>query len=107
MKIWVLDGDAEPKLVLLELPPDAALAGQPAPVSDDAATVAADFEGLALAEMGLNDLSEAAESHACNGSIESSARQVRDGIGRGEPLIQCLRRVDRLSHATRRCISAR
>ena len=96
LKVWVPDGDAEPELVLLELPSDAALAGQPTPVSDDAATVAADFEGLDLAEMGLNDLGKAAESHPCDGSIESSARQLRDGIDRRELLVECLRRVDRL-----------
>ena len=49
---------------------------------------------LGLAEMGLDYLGEAAESHACDGSIESSARQLRDGIGRGELLVECLRRVN-------------
>jgi len=34
LEVRVLDGDAEPKLTLLELPSDAALAGQSAPVSD-------------------------------------------------------------------------
>jgi hypothetical protein len=47
--------------------------------------------------MGLDDLGQAAESHAGDGPIESSARQVRDGIGRGELLVEGLRRVDRLS----------
>ena len=93
-KVWVLDGDLEPKLVLLELPSDAALVGQSAPVSDDATTVAADFEGLGLVEMGLNFLGEAAKSHACDGSIESCTRQLRDDIDRGELLVECLRRVD-------------
>jgi hypothetical protein len=50
LEVWVLDGDAEPELVLLEWPPDAALASEPAPVSDDTATVAADLKGLGLIE---------------------------------------------------------
>jgi hypothetical protein len=58
-----------------------------------ACTVTADFEGRRLVEMGLNYLGEAAESHACDGPIESSARQLRDDIGRGELLVECLRRV--------------
>ncbi|HZW88467.1 MAG TPA: hypothetical protein VFF12_05260 [Myxococcaceae bacterium] len=84
LEVWVLDCDEEPELALLELPPDAALVGQPAPVGDDAATVAADFKGLGLMEMGLNYLGEAAESHACDGPVESPARQLRDDIGRGK-----------------------
>lgn len=47
-------------------------------------------------EMGLNYLGEAAESHACDGPVESSAWQLRDGIGRGEGFVECLCRVDRL-----------
>ena len=93
-EVWVLDGDVEPKLVLLELPSDAALVDQPSPVSDDATTVAADFEGLGLVEVGLNYLGEAAKSHAYDGPIESSAEQLRDDIGRGEMLVECLCRVD-------------
>jgi hypothetical protein len=77
-------------------PPDAALAGQSAAVSDDAATGAADFKGLGLMEMGLNYLGEAAESHACDGPVEPSAWRLRDGIGRGEGFVECLCRVNRL-----------
>jgi hypothetical protein len=46
--------------------------------------------------MGLNYLGEAAESHACDGPVESCAWQLRDGIGRGEGFVECLCRVDRL-----------
>jgi hypothetical protein len=96
LEVWVLDGDVEPELVLLELPPDAAHAGHPAPVGDDAATGAADFEGLGLTDMTLNYLGEAAESHARDGPAESSAWQLRDDTGRGEGFVECLCRIDRL-----------
>ena len=46
--------------------------------------------------MSLNYLGEAAESHACDGPVESSAWQLRDDIGRGEGFVECLCRVDRL-----------
>ncbi len=48
-------------------------------LGDDAAAVAADFKGLGVMEVSLNYLGEAAESHACDGSVESSAWQLRDG----------------------------
>jgi hypothetical protein len=96
LEILVLDSDEEPELALLELPPDAALVSKPAPVSEEAATGAADFKGLGLLEMGLNYLGEAAESHASDSPVESSARQLRDDFGRGEGFVECLCRVDRL-----------
>ena len=93
-QVRVLDGDVEPKLTVLELPSDAAVAGQPTPVGDDAAAVAAHLEGLGVVEVGLDDLGEAAESHPRDGPVESSAPQSLNGVGCAEPLVECPRRVD-------------